>query len=69
MKIENNQTLVTQPKWRSPVAWGALLALFYFVTKNWVGFDIPNFDEFVTLLMAAAVGFGIFNSPDKKNAY
>ena len=53
---------------KSPVLWLALAALVSFVTKNWFGFEIPKFDEFVELLLACLVAFGIVNNPaDKKH--
>jgi uncharacterized membrane protein len=58
-----------QSRWRSPVAIGAVLALIFFVVKNWVGFEIPMFDEFVTLLIAAGVALGIFNNPTSKEKW
>jgi uncharacterized membrane protein len=58
-----------QSRWKSPVAWGALAALVFFVAKNWFGFEIPGFDEFVSLALAAGVAFGIFNNPEKKDGF
>jgi uncharacterized membrane protein len=48
---------------KSPVVWAATLALVYFVVKEWIGFEIPGWDTFVTLLTAALVAFGIINNP------
>lgn len=59
----------TQNRLKSPVAWAALAALIFFVVKYWVGFEIPMFDEFVTLFIAAGVAFGVFNNPQNKNGY
>jgi len=56
-------------KLKSPVAWGALAALIYFVSKEWFGFEIPEWDKFVTLFIAAGVAFGIFNNPDNRGEY
>ena len=58
-----------QNRLRSKVAWGSLLALFYFIMKTWVGFEIPEWDTFVTLLMGTLLGFGIFNNPTNKEGY
>ncbi len=53
---------------KSPVLWIACLALFAFVTKTWMGWDIPQFDTFAELLLAVLVGFGVINNPtDKKH--
>jgi len=58
----------TQSRWKSPVAIAAAAALIFFVVKNWVGFEIPGWDEFIRILLAAGIAFGIFNNPtDAKN--
>ena len=36
-----------QKRIQSPILWLACAALFSFVMKNWVGWEIPKFDEFV----------------------
>jgi uncharacterized membrane protein len=58
-----------QSRWKSPVAWSALAALLFFVVKTWFGFEIPGWDQFVTLVIAAGVAFGIFNNPTNKTGY
>ena len=58
-----------QSRWTSPVAWSAIAALIFFVVKNWIGFEIPGWDEFVSLVVAAGVAFGIFNNPENKTGY
>jgi len=58
-----------QSRWKSPVAWSALAALLFFVVKTWFGFEIPGWDDFVTLVIAAGVAFGIFNNPEKKDGF
>jgi hypothetical protein len=58
-----------QSRWRSPVAWSALAALLYFVTKMWLGFEIPGWDDFVTLSVTAGVAFGIFNNPTDRSGF
>lgn len=52
-----------QNRFRSPVAISALAALIFFVIKVWFKFEIPGWDQFITLLIAAGVAFGIFNDP------
>jgi uncharacterized membrane protein len=59
---------MTQNRWKSPVLWTTLAALIFFVVKEWVGFEIPGWDRFVTLVITAAVAFGIVNSPDNKDS-
>ena len=46
-----------------------MLALIYFVLKEWVGFEIPKWDLFVTLLLAVLTGFGILNNPTNKSGF
>jgi len=58
-----------QSRWKSPVAWSALAALLFFVVKTWFGFEIPGWDQFISLVIAAGVAFGIFNNPTNKTGY
>jgi TM2 domain-containing membrane protein YozV len=51
------------------VAWSALAALLFFVVKTWFGFEIPGWDQFISLVIAAGVAFGIFNNPTNKTGY
>lgn len=54
---------------KSPVLWLAVAALVSFITKEWLGFEIPKFDVFVELLLAVLVAFGIVNNPTDKNHF
>lgn len=54
---------------KSPVLWLAVAALVSFVVKNWLGFEIPEFDTFTELLLAALTAFGIVNNPTDKNHF
>lgn len=54
---------------KSPVLWLAVAALVSFVTKNWMGVEIPQFDTFVELLLAALAAFGIVNNPTDKSHF
>lgn len=58
-----------QSRWRSPVAWSAIAALIFFVAKTWIGYEIPGWDEFMTLVIGALTAFGIFNNPEKKKGF
>lgn len=53
----------------SPVLWLAVAALFTFVMKNWVGWEIPEFDEFVDLLLAVLIAFGVVNNPTDRERF
>lgn len=66
MKREVNSM---QNRLKSKVLWASVLALFYFIVKNWIGFEIPMWSEFVDLLLAVLVGFGIVNNPTDKNNF
>ena len=52
-----------QNRWKSPVAISALAALLFFVVKTWFGYEIPGWDQFITLLLAAGIAFGVLNNP------
>jgi hypothetical protein len=58
-----------QSRWRSPVAWSAIAALLFFVVKTWVGYEIPGWDQFVTLAITAGIAVGILNNPEKKDGF
>jgi len=58
-----------QSRWKSPIAWSAIAALLFFVVKTWFGFEIPGWDQFISLVIAAGVAFGIFNNPTDKTGY
>ena len=54
---------------KSPVTIPALLALIYFVVKSWVGFEIPEWENFVTLFVAVLTAFGVVNNPTNKTGF
>ncbi len=56
-------------RWKSPVLWVSLAALFTFVMKNWVGWEIPHFDEFTELLLGALACLGVINNPTDQNHF
>jgi uncharacterized membrane protein len=58
-----------QSRFRSKVAWMAIIALITFIVKNFLKIEIPNFDEFWTLVMAVLVALGVFNNPTNKDNY
>ena len=55
-----------QNRWKSPVLWLSVAALITFVTKNWFGWEIPKFDEFMDALLGVLVAFGVVNNPTNK---
>lgn len=56
-------------RFNSKVTIPALLALGYFIAKSWFHFEIPDWDLFVTLLLALLAGFGIVNDPTNKEGF
>lgn len=54
---------------KSPVLWISMAALFTFIMKNWVGFEVPHFDEFTELLLAVLVAFGVVNNPTDRSGF
>ena len=56
-------------RWKSPVLWVSLAALFTFVMKNWVGWEIPRFDEFTELLLSALACLGVLNNPTDQSHF
>lgn len=54
---------------KSPVLWLSMAALIAFITKEWMGWEIPKFDEFVELLLAALMAFGVVNNPTDKQHF
>ncbi len=58
-----------QNRFRSPVLWASVAALIFFVVKNWMGFTIPDWDGFVSLLITVLIGFGVLNDPTSKDRF
>lgn len=55
-----------QNRWKSPVTIVALAALVAFVAKTWIGIEIPGWDTFIELVIAAGLAVGILNNPTDK---
>ena len=56
-------------RFKSPVLWLSIAALIAFVAKNWLGFEIPEWNTFVELLLAVLVAFGVVNNPDDREKF
>ncbi len=56
-------------RWKSPILWASCLALFAFVMKTWVGWEIPQFDTFAELLLAALAALGVINNPTDREHF
>ena len=64
----------TQERWKSPVAWSALVAVVLFVLKTYgllepIGLSESSFKELTTLLFAALAAWGIFNNPTSRDRF
>ena len=64
MKRKVNE--MDQSRWKSPVLWTAILSLIALVAKNWIGFQIPGWDEITTGILAVLAAFGVINNPTSK---
>ena len=58
-----------QSRWRSKAAWMAALSLILFVSKTYFGYEIPEGDRFVDLILLVATAFGIWNNPERSDGY
>jgi uncharacterized membrane protein len=57
-----------QNRFKSWALWLSVAALISFVVKTYFGFEIPQFDTLVNMVLVVLAGFGIINNPtDKKN--
>lgn len=55
-----------QNRFRSWGLWLSVAALIGFVSKTYFGYDIPQFDTLVNMILVILVGFGIINNPTDK---
>jgi uncharacterized membrane protein len=65
---------MNQNRFKSPVAWGALVALILFILKTYgllqvIGLTEDSFKELTTLIFAVATTFGILNNPTDKDFF
>lgn len=54
---------------KSPVLWVSCLALLAFVSKTWLGLEIPQFDTFTELVLTVLVAFGVVNNPSDRRHF
>lgn len=52
-----------QNRFKSRALWLSVAALITFVTKTYFGYEIPEADKLVDLLLIVLTGFGILNNP------
>jgi uncharacterized membrane protein len=63
-----------QSRWRSPVAWSAVVALILFILKTYgllsfIGLTEDSFKELTVLLFSALTAFGLFNNPTQADKF
>ena len=58
-----------QNRFRSWALWLSVAALIAFVTKTYVGYEIPQFDTLVNLILTVLTGFGILNNPKDPSGF
>lgn len=60
--------ILKQNRFKSWALWLSVATLIAFVAKTYFNYEIPEWDQFVNLLLVAATAFGILNNPtDKEN--
>lgn len=55
-----------QSRWQSWALWISIASLIGFTTKTYFGFEIPQFDLLVNMILVVVSGFGIINNPENK---
>lgn len=54
---------------QSPVTIMATSALVYFIIKVWFNYEIPDWERFISLLIAALLELGVLNNPGDRKAF
>lgn len=57
---------MVQNRMKSWALWVSVAALIGFVVKTYFGYEIPQFDTLVNLILIVLSGFGIINNPTEK---
>lgn len=63
-----------QSRWKSKVAWTAIISLFLLILKTYglldpLGLSEGDYNQITTLIVAALAGFGILNNPTNKDGF
>ena len=58
-----------QNRFKSWALWLSIAALIAFVSKTYFGYEIPEFDTLVNLVLIVLAGFGILNNPTSKDNF
>lgn len=56
-----------QNRLKSWALWVSVGALIAFVSKTYFGYEIPQFDQLISLILVVLAGFGIINNPTDAN--
>lgn len=58
-----------QSRYKSWVLWLSVAALIGFISKTYFGYEIPEFDQLVDLVLIVLAGFGIINNPENSEKF
>jgi uncharacterized membrane protein len=58
-----------QNRFKSKVVWVSTATLVLFVLKTYFGFDLPQADKLLELILLTATALGIFNNPEAKDHF
>jgi uncharacterized membrane protein len=53
-----------QNRFKSWALWLSIAALIGFVTKTYFGYEIPQYDTLVNMVLVVLSGLGIINNPE-----
>jgi uncharacterized membrane protein len=60
---------MVQNRFKSWALWLSIAALISFVAKTYFGYEIPQFNELVDLILIVLTGLGILNNPENKTGF
>jgi len=58
-----------QRRYRSWGAWSSTALLIVFTLKNFFDIEVPNVDEFLSLVFACGLAWGIWNNPTERDKF
>lgn len=61
--------ITIQNRYKSWALWLSVAALLTFVTKTYFGYEIPEADKLVNLILVVLTGFGILNNPTEGDKF
>ena len=54
---------MNQSRWKSWALWLSVASLIGFVTKTYLGYEIPEYNTLVNMVLVVLAGFGVINNP------